>query len=218
MAPDRNVAAVLVLAGSLLVGSSASAGPIVFTFEGAEGPLGPPGTSYTETQQGLTITATWLDPGYPLAIQDLSPFGSSRALHTFYNDDSEFPVNVDFSAPVNGVSIAFGDFGYREIGEDFDDTVMMWAYSGPGGTGSLLGTAVGSWGDRDLQFDAFGWMTIVAPGIRSIQFIGGSVQHTTRQSLYWDNLTIVPEPTTLILLGTGLGVSAALSRRRRRRG
>jgi len=207
----------------MAVGRQASA-QIVFDFESVLPVLSPNPTtvsSVSQTVSGLTVTITRTS-GAVIDVWDLSVLSGPasfgfRTLGTFLDLTDDFFV-ADFSAPVIGASIAFGDYG-----GDSDDTVLLEAYSGLGGTGTLLGTSAGSWGIGDFGLgDPPGTIAVSASGIQSIKFKGGSTDFP--QSLYWDNLTVrvqqqppgvVPEPGTLAMLA-GLGVAGAglLLRRR----
>ena len=167
---------------------------------------------------GLTLTLS--RPGSSFDIVDFTgavpaSFGA-RTLSPFFHQDSNTPFLANFSSAISSLSIDMGDFG----GVDADlDTLTMIAYDALDGGGNIISTATTTCcGGADPVF-VFTTLTISGAGIRSVRFIGGA--GSTPNSVYYDNITAtfgpapVPEPATMMLLGTGLiGVAAEFRRRR----
>lgn len=215
----RLVRASLTLAMLCLASASVTrADTTTFTFEGQSTTSGSGAlTSLTLTQSGLTATITRPGSGFDInnigGSVDTAAFGA-RSLDPFSASTSNTQFIANFSQSLSSVSLDFGDFGGDA------DTLLLQAFSGANGTGTLLGSANASLVGVGSTF-TFLTLSVTAPGINSIRFIGGSA--TFPNSVYYDNLSAtfgtqpnpVPEPTTLLLLGTGIaGVAAKLRQRR----
>lgn len=179
-------------------------------------------TALAITQGGLTITIT--RPGSRFDVSNntnaehVAAFGT-RSLDPF-SDLGNTPFIANFSQALTGVSIDMGDFGADT------DTLTLQAFSGLNGTGTLLASSsliLTGPAPGQGQVFSFATLAITANGINSIRFIGGGA--TFPNSVFYDNLTAtftpggaspVPEPTTMILLGTSLAGMAVKIRRRRR--
>jgi hypothetical protein len=182
----RGCASIAIAAGFALTPAVADAATATFDFE--ELPTNTPNCftggvpSVASTKSGLTATFT-RDGGGSVGIVDLSGFASSsngsRSLCGVPVLSSTQALLADFSAPVDSVSIEFGDLEPSD-----DDVGVLEAYSGPGGTGTLLAS------DTKPQPNGSGYVLVVlstsATGIASIKFNSGSPEFPN--SGYWDNL------------------------------
>lgn len=209
------ISSALARAAGLIFAGSAQAATATFDFESLSTTSGGALTTLTLSNSGLTIVLT--RPGSSFDITDLtsthgpSSFGA-RTLDPFH-DHTNTPFVVTFSQPVTGVSFQSGDY------DGDPDTSTLNLFSGVNGTGANLGstsvdrTAAATFpGDVDT-------LSLSAAGILSATFIGGSM--TFPNSVYYDNFVIifgpvstVPEPATLVILGTGLAALSAVRRRR----
>lgn len=132
----------------------------------------------------------------------------AHSLDPFFNLPLLDKWLVDFSLPVKSFSIEFGDYAPS----DDDTPVDLRAWSGHGGTGSLVGT------DSDVWRASEGF-----PNYKTLSYSGGNALSAYfysdgiyPNSVFWDNmeLEVVPEPTVLTLLGVG---AAGLLLRRKRK-
>jgi len=187
---------------------AAHADSVVFDFESQ--PLKVNVTTMVMEKDGLVATIT--RSGIPFragtsnwGTQVLNPWNEIGGV---YLDD---PFIVDFSVPISSAMVGMGDSGGDM------DYLSLEAYSEPGGTGTLLAsdsavlTPVGS------QF-SFLTLSVEAASIRSLAMVGGSYDYPN--SVVYDNLTVtpIPEPATLVVLGTGAAGLLLCVRRRRRNG
>jgi PEP-CTERM motif len=217
----------LSILGILVCGSSSVfASPITFNFEGLATQQS---TSITSTVNGLTLTVSRQDNSN-IAIQNLNggtptvtDFGT-RTLSNFAGTpgatSSDATLILNFSAPISSGSISFGDLGGFQTDDD-DSPVVLTAYSGLNHTGSNLGSVSVDYpitlGFTFQGNGAIRTATINAAGIQSLTLSSGGPFPGT---LYYDNLVVdtatpVPEPPSILLLGTG--VAAMLAWRRTRR-
>jgi hypothetical protein len=154
------------------------------------------GVPIMSTQSGLTATFT-REGGGDLAIDNLggTPGSASFGMRTLCPSPlGELPEGVlaDFSAPVDSVSVDFGN-------NDFSDVVgYLEAYSGPAGSGTLLDSDVRTLHDNTggLSFfiDTF---SVAASGIASVRFNTGDFDHPNQ--FVFDNIVAgfgTPPPPT----------------------
>jgi len=216
----RSLAALAPVLGLLVsLPSVGNAAPITFNLESlATGTF----TSITDTVGGLTLTVHRADNAN-FNISDLSLVGGPPAFGTRSISNFAGPFGpgaeliLNFSSPISSGSISFGDFDV-----DDDATVSLTAFSGLNGSGSNLGSSSIAYpADLDIGNGdaAIRTLTVSAAGIQSLTILSGG---PFPGSLEFDNIVAdtapaaVPEPTSILLLGSGL-VFAILSRRARRR-
>jgi PEP-CTERM motif len=198
-------------------GPRAEADPIVFSFEGQ---LSTPRTgalsNLSLSNAGLTVDIT--RPGSVFDIVDNTSSGQTdkppswgaRSLDPFFAETSGTPFNLNFSTALSSLSVEFGDYG-----ADFPDQLALWGFSGLNGTGTLVASVLVPY--DAVTFPAFATATISSSApFRSARLMGGTPNFPN--SVFYDNLTaeVVPEPTTLVLLGTGVLVAAGSRFRHRR--
>jgi hypothetical protein len=199
----------------------------VFDFENQAATYVPPGPrpgalpQLVLTESGLTITITLagrfdivanVEPGQTKpaswGLRSLDPFVD--------NTPPAGPFVVDFSLPVFGFTVDAGDYGQDA------DTITVQAFSGTGGTGTLVGSSSAGLPGGPAVFD---FRTLTVAGIdpiRSVVLIGGETPGFN--SMFFDNfrvaLTPVPEPAsaTLLALGSLFLLGEGWRRQRRRAG
>ena len=184
----------LLVSASLLVGRTAVAAS--FDFESQ--PLASSLSSLALSDSGLTMTLS-RNGGALFGIQDLTPTGppswGSRTLSPFTAGGPEEFV-ADFSSPIALFQMEFGDYNADA------ETFVMNAYSGLGGTVTLLGTFTMFWPASNTFPDDVGIGSISAAGIQSVVFTSSGIFN---DSLFYDNIVTrsasgVPGSTTAILL------------------
>lgn len=199
----------VMLAGAVFALAPAALLSQAFTFETA--PSGAH-SSYSTTVGGQTLSVAsegpgfvfFANPGVPL-LGSRSAIGTRRTVQAF---DDFVPLRFSFSAPVDFVRFLFGDGG-----GDNDSPVFVDAYTS-GGThlGTLTGSYPASFGGGSSLTG-----TYVTP---ASYFVVSSTPGSNDHSLYWEVADsriagVVPEPSTILLLGSGLLVVGAAVRRRR---
>ena len=132
----------------------------------------------------LTVTITRKGTMFGVVDPQNGAFGQ-RTLTPFPNImDPHFVA--DFSAPVSSVSFDTGDTGAPFLDLDI---LTVEAFSEPGAQGTKLKT------ETSICCSEFGFstgtITISAPGIKSISFIGGSAFQPN--SVFYDNFALVLE-------------------------
>lgn len=176
------------------------------------------GLTATFTRQGNAQGTAIFDvvdtPSYSSAGVSFPASWGTRSLDPF-SARGNFAFIVDFSSAITSASIDYGDFGGTANGDY--DTFTMQAYSGLGGTGTLLTTSTDTYGGKILP--TFDTVSVSAADIRSITFIGGSPGNLPN-SVYYDNLSVTtpaPEPSQTAALGMGVLGLAGLAVKARRR-
>lgn len=188
-------------------------------------------TSLTFTLNGLTIDIT--RPGGKFDLVQNTFFDATRdqtkpsawgnkSLDPFNQQTQATPFVVNFSLSVDSVSVMMGDYG-----DDPNDMLVLKAYSGLNGTGTLLATATDTLPNGGTAFD-YRTLSVSSSGIKSITMIGGTQYFPN--SVFYDNITVtftgggttdegqpgnIPEPSALTLAAIGLAGLLTVARRKR---
>lgn len=205
------------LALTLVLGAAtAHAAPVLYDFEStpATGVSTGGYASLSLTESGLTMVVTGSASNFDVVDNTAGQAGKPaswglRSLSPFVHESGD-PFILDFSAAIGSLSVEFGDYG-----ADAPDILTLTAYSGAGGTGSILDTDSVSF--LALAFPGFATGSVAASGIRSVVMIAGTSGFP--HSAFYDNVLVnapVPEPGTFALMGFGLALAGVATRRRSR--
>lgn len=185
----RVASAVLLLFGSVLMAKQSVAQIATFNFESLDTTSGGALDSLTMTSGTVTMTIT-RGSGAHFDIFDLSPYSGppswgARTLDPFqegnFNPGRQFIA--DFANPICVFQIEFGDY------DGDDDTFVLNAWSGPGGTGTLLDTYSSFYSINKTLPDDVGRGT-VSGGTASIKSVTWDSTGDYYNSLYYDNIVV----------------------------
>ncbi len=202
-----------VLAPILVVAISSLSFGQIFDFESqaATGVSSGGLTTLSMTNTGLTMTIT--RPGGTAfdIVDNVAQPGKpgswgNRSLSPFFNSSGGAFI-LDFSTGIDFFTAEAGDYGADS------DTISIEAWSGLGGTGTLIAIAAPTYGTAAFPTIATGGGLIGGTAL-SIVLKGGSPGF--EDSLFWDNIqatAAVPEPASFAILGVG---ALALLRRKRK--
>jgi hypothetical protein len=191
--------------GSTLSNQYAAVGvtfsPNGFTGSGSPTPAGPSGVPTGEwaTNTDMTIvSSTGLDVGG----LDEPPLVSGNVLRSFsgwLSENSDASFRASFSTPVSFFSATFAGIADPAL-------TRLFVYNGA----TLLGTvSATSTGQQTLSFNG-------STAITSVVLTPGSFfDYVAVDDITFDPFEVVPEPTSMVLVGAGL--AGAIARRRRRR-
>jgi len=196
----------ILIAGTLMgigVISSAYAGPILYDFTSVPNPLG---TSQSYTQSGITITAYGFENnGTPFQLFEKTDGGDENGLGFKLTSDNEIDssnfielsLSQLWAANPTNLSMSIGSV---QSGES-------WTIYGSNTLGQLGTLLLSGNTDYPTSFTLpnsainFPFLSITAPtGNVLVSTLGGNIN--------------VPEPVTMLILGSGLAMAAAVKKRR----
>jgi len=190
----RVAVAALIFLGSAFYGKAALANVAKFDFESLDETSGGALASLTLTSGTVTMTII-RNNGVHFDINDLLPSDGPpswgmRSLDPNqvggYDPDLQFIA--DFASPICYFSIEFGDYDGDE------DTLVLNAWSGPGGTGTLLDSVNVVWPEHYTFPDQIGRGAVSGKtgSIRSVTFVSTGRYNNT---VYYDNITVKTHAT-----------------------
>ena len=204
----------------VLTPASSFAGPIIDVTGSTLGCFGSgcaPGATATVGSHGLTFTSTGFDVDTDAtgSVMDFSlgTIGRANVNVPTSTPDVPFTLQVTFTVPstiTGGQAHTFtatvmagnGPGAPVEVDFDFDNTWQTFNYTNASGTGSFDFSVLY---DLDVEKNSLTNPVHIRGGIRNASFTPTSTQDPPTQT--------TPEPTTLLLLGTGLVTLAARRRR-----
>jgi hypothetical protein len=153
------------------------------------------------TKDDVTVTIT--EPGTTFRIVDYRAFSlplTWKKGQLMPNTGSTLPFIADFSKGLSAFEIQATDWA----GDD--DWVYAEGYDGANGTGNLLVSTSAFWPIVNSAPNYVG-LTIYAPtgtAMQSVKFY--SIGSAQAMNMIWDNMAVetVPEPATLVAIGTGI--------------
>lgn len=203
-----------VLTPILVVAISSLSFGQIFDFESQAGTESPTGalTSLSMTDAGLTMVitrqgGTAFDIVENINSQSGKPASWGRMSLTPFINANGGAFILDFSTGIDFFTAEAGDYGADS------DVISIEAWSGLGGTGTLIAIAAPTYGTAAFPTIATGGGLIGGTAL-SIVLKGGSTDFA--DSLFWDNIqatAAVPEPASFAILGIG---ALALLRRKRK--
>jgi hypothetical protein len=209
---------VLAVAALVTLASRADAMPITLTFEGLDnlemvgdfyngGAGGDFGITFSETARGIV---------------DRDNGGTGNFANEPSPDTVMFFDEGDFSTTMNVLDGFSSSFSFLYTSLSYPAALMVW--SGLDGQGGMLGgmflpalpSACGG-GDPDGEFSCWSNITVAFQGTaRSVTF-GGIGNFIGLDNISLDPHAPIPEPASLLLVGTGIGLVALRRRRNARR-
>ena len=185
----RVASAALLLLGSVFFGKETFAAVARFDFESLDTTSGGALSSLTLTSGPVTMTLTRGTGAHfdiiDLSVADGPPSWGLRSLdpNQIGSYDLGLEFIADFPTPICYFHIEFGDYDQDE------DTLVLNAWSGPGGTGTLLDSASVFWSGSRTFPGQVGRGTVSGGtgSIRSVTFVSTGPYNN---SVYYDNITI----------------------------